>query len=504
MLKRLQNLIVLGVLSSAMITSNTLVFAEDELQTDMKVQISETQAPETQVPETQAPETQPPETQTPETQAPETQVPETQSPETQSPETQAPETQVPETQAPETQAPETQAPETQTPGSETHETDTEKRDQNTQDDKEKAAESEETKNSPYSSNEELISHQNIISIKPVTRDFRFQQIEAQQIVIKSGCSVYEEKSEQSRAVGKTTGKTLAYILADAESEWVYIESGECRGFIEKENIIAGNLADFVLTRDRITQTVKVLIPLNENKAVTYTKTSVYPVITDKVYGIAKSSVSIYADRNTFNTNSIVGMLPEEGLAYILKDCGTAYFIESGNVRGFVSKESFVAGDYANAKVSQKSENSFQLASEKVSPEENPACYYTLLSVKEADDNSVIRTSIVNFALQFVGNPYVWGGTSLTNGADCSGFVQSIYANYGYSIPRVACDQAVYGTQIPVSDAEPGDLIFYAEQGYVYHVSMYIGNGQVVQAYSSSAGIITSDIGGNAVWATRII
>ncbi len=118
--------------------------------------------------------------------------------------------------------------------------------------------------------------------------------------------------------------------------------------------------------------------------------------------------------------------------------------------------------------------------------------------------SAARASIVNFALQFVGNPYVWGGTSLTNGADCSGFVQSIYASFGYDLPRVACDQAGYGTQIPISDAEPGDLIFYAKSGYVYHVSMYIGDGQVVQAYSTKAGIITSDIGPNAVWATKIL
>ena len=67
-----------------------------------------------------------------------------------------------------------------------------------------------------------------------------------------------------------------------------------------------------------------------------------------------------------------------------------------------------------------------------------------------------------------------GGTSLTNGCDCSGFTQSIYANFGYYIPRVAEAQAGYGMQIPVSSAEPGDLIFYAKNGYVYHVSMYIG------------------------------
>lgn len=140
----------------------------------------------------------------------------------------------------------------------------------------------------------------------------------------------------------------------------------------------------------------------------------------------------------------------------------------------------------------------------IEPAENKACYYTLTSVREASQAAKTREAMVNFALQFIGNPYVWGGTSLTNGADCSGFVQSIYANFGYSLPRVAEDQSRYGMQIPIDSAEPGDLIFYARNGYVYHVSMYIGNGQVVHAAGRKVGIITSGIGSNAVWATRII
>ena len=125
-------------------------------------------------------------------------------------------------------------------------------------------------------------------------------------------------------------------------------------------------------------------------------------------------------------------------------------------------------------------------------------------MKEASQAAKTREALVNYALQFVGNPYVWGGTSLTNGADCSGFVQTLYATFGYSLPRVADAQSVTGMQIPISSAEPGDLIFYAKNGYVYHVSMYIGNGQVVHAAGRKQGIIVSGISGNAVWATRLI
>ena len=90
--------------------------------------------------------------------------------------------------------------------------------------------------------------------------------------------------------------------------------------------------------------------------------------------------------------------------------------------------------------------------------------------------------MLKYASQFIGNPYVWGGTSLTLGADCSGFVQTIYSAYGYSIPRVAEAQAQYGMQIPVSEAKPGDLIFF-EKTYntvgASHVGIYVGNGMMI-------------------------
>lgn len=496
MLKRLRRLIMLGVLSVSMLTSNTLVFAADEAPLN-----EETQAPETEAP----PETQPPETQPPETQAPETEAP----PETQPPETQVPETETsPETQPAETQPSETPAPETQPSETDSEKSETEKGQNKTDimdgsDDARKAAESEGIKNSPYATNSELIAHQHIVSIQPAAKYFRFEKVEASRAILKSGCKVYEEKNTSSRIVGKASAKSLVYILADKNSDFIYIESGECRGFVKKDDLLTGDIAEFILSRDGALQDVDAMVSLNKNAATTYTKTSVYDVVVNKDYAIIKKDADIYDDIDKENA-SVVGTISQNGLAYILKDAGKMYFVESANVRGFIEKDAVVTGDYADIKVSQQSEDSFSQAQEKISPENNKACYYTLTSVKEADDGYAARNSIVNFALQFVGNPYVWGGTSLTNGADCSGFVQSVYASFGYDLPRVACDQAEYGTQIPVSDAEPGDLIFYAKEGYVYHVSMYIGNGQVVQAYSTKAGIITSDIGPNSVWATKIL
>lgn len=107
----------------------------------------------------------------------------------------------------------------------------------------------------------------------------------------------------------------------------------------------------------------------------------------------------------------------------------------------------------------------------------------------------IRQDVVNFALQFVGNPYVYGGTDLYNGTDCSGFTQSVMLNFGYTLPRTAGEQSVNGQEISQDELQPGDLLFYsgdADYG-IDHVTMYIGGGQVVHASSPSNGIMISNI-----------
>ena len=100
-----------------------------------------------------------------------------------------------------------------------------------------------------------------------------------------------------------------------------------------------------------------------------------------------------------------------------------------------------------------------------------------------------RSKVVNYALQFVGNPYVWGGTSLTKGADCSGFTMQVMKQFGVSLPHYSGAQAKMGKPVKSSEMRPGDLIFYANSGgTVNHVAMYIGNGQIVHAASKKSGI----------------
>lgn len=103
-------------------------------------------------------------------------------------------------------------------------------------------------------------------------------------------------------------------------------------------------------------------------------------------------------------------------------------------------------------------------------------------------------NIANFALNFVGNPYVWGGTSLTRGADCSGFVMSVYANFGIGLNRTSRAQASNGYAVSMSELQPGDLVFYAANGRsISHVAIYIGGGRVVHASTPRTGIIVSSV-----------
>ncbi|RGY99841.1 NlpC/P60 family protein [Clostridium sp. AM58-1XD] len=102
--------------------------------------------------------------------------------------------------------------------------------------------------------------------------------------------------------------------------------------------------------------------------------------------------------------------------------------------------------------------------------------------------SATRSAIVAYAKQFLGNPYVYGGTSLTSGADCSGFVMSVFEHFGITTGRSSRDQAAKGKEIPVYSVQPGDLLFYSSGDYINHVGIYIGGGQIIHSSTPKTGI----------------
>ena len=115
------------------------------------------------------------------------------------------------------------------------------------------------------------------------------------------------------------------------------------------------------------------------------------------------------------------------------------------------------------------------------------------SENEVPYNEIISNQVVNYALKFVGGPYVYGGNSLTNGTDCSGFTKLVFANYGVYLPRSAPEQAYAGVHVDLSDIKPGDIIVSGYDGVVCHASLYIGDGKLVHALNSNVGIVVTSM-----------
>ncbi len=140
----------------------------------------------------------------------------------------------------------------------------------------------------------------------------------------------------------------------------------------------------------------------------------------------------------------------------------------------------------------KEETSEESEIEEVSEEE----VYSInlaASVEEIPYNEIISNQVINYAMQFVGGPYVYGGNSLTNGTDCSGFTKLVYANYGVYLPRSAPEQAHVGTHIDLNNIMPGDIVVSGYDGVVCHAAIYIGDEKLVHALNSNVGIVVTSL-----------
>ena len=243
-------------------------------------------------------------------------------------------------------------------------------------------------------------------------------------------------------VGKFTGYAGCNILGE-EDDWYKIQSGPVTGYVRKDLIATGDTA-----QNLAVQHAQVMAIVNTESLNVRSEAS-----TDSKAWTAVTSGQRY---------NVLNQL--DGWVQLELDAGD----DDGEDQGaFVStRDSNVTVQYA-----------LQEAIE----------YYP--AVEAANAAMDFRNKIVNFACQFVGNRYVWGGTSLTHGCDCSGFTQSVLKNFGISVPRVSRDQARTGSKVTSANMRPGDLIFYANRsGTINHVGMYIGNGQVVNAASTRSGI----------------
>lgn len=178
---------------------------------------------------------------------------------------------------------------------------------------------------------------------------------------------------------------------------------------------------------------------------------------------------------------VVGKIAKDGICEIVSREEEWSLITSGEVEGYISNEYLLRGAEANERAEELLEAGVELETA-----------MTLTEYRYGKGVTDVQMAVCEYARQFVGNPYRWGGTSLTKGADCSGFTLSVYKNFGVSLPHSSKAQAHCGTRVDISDVQPGDLIFYGGSN-IHHVALYIGNGQVVHAKSRDTGIVVSSM-----------
>ena len=319
-------------------------------------------------------------------------------------------------------------------------------------------------------------------------DFRFTQIPEAEwyCTLADGLgntAVYESIGTNAKQVGEIPYFGKLYILDQVDETWAYVESGNVRGFVKKEELLEKTMAEELVTEigTEAFPDGEAWCEAADNAAFTYTHTTTRPVLAQKEYAVFLYSGSIleYARKDARE----VGRSTSGCLVYILETADDGWlFVESGDVRGFVQISSLLETQASVDLVKSIGEADMPLAQEVISPQENRSCYYTLISVKEAC--STLGEQIAKAAQQYVGSlGYVWGGTSLVSGADCSGFTQSLFARFGIVLPRLAEEQGIQGQMVgSFMDAQPGDIVYWSSGP---HVGIYIGKGLVVQCSGDS-------------------
>ena len=261
-------------------------------------------------------------------------------------------------------------------------------------------------------------------------------------------NIRETPDMKGNIIGKISGDGACEVLGE-EGEWLQIKSGKVEGYIKAEYVLTGSEA-----LEKAGSLLKTVADVNTEGL----KVRTQPSTDSEVLDIVGSDQSFD----------------------VLEELDEWVKIDLDGEEGYLFK------DYVN--VGAKLDEAL-----------------TISEVMYGAGVSDVRMALSNFAKQYIGNPYVWGGTSLTKGADCSGFVLSVFRNYGISLPHSSRAQANCGTKISLSELKPGDLVFYGNRSGINHVAIYVGGGQVVHASNPRVGITISGVSYRSpVKAVRVI
>ena len=269
--------------------------------------------------------------------------------------------------------------------------------------------------------------------------------------VENHLNVREAPSTESKLVGKMSNNNGCEII-EADGEWYHIISGTVEGYVHSDYLLTG---------------AKAIIRANE----VVTKT-------------AKATEGGLRVRSEPNTDSeIITTMGEGERLEVLEE------LEGWIKVSLDDEEAYISADYA-------------VVEEELDTAITMTTSGRLTELLYGEGVSDVRVDLCQYAKEFLGNRYVWGGASLTKGTDCSGFTMMVYKKYGISLPHSSVSQSKMGTKVSLSEAKAGDLVFYAKGGTVNHVGIYIGNGQVIHASNPKQGIKISPVGYRTIHSIR--
>jgi len=319
-----------------------------------------------------------------------------------------------------------------------------------------------------------------VSQEPTEEDLFRQLVIAQ---VTNYVNVRSLPSEEGEIIGKLYNNSVGTFISE-EDGWYQISSGDVVGYVKGEYCVTGEDAVEIAKRvgKRIATVTTQTLFIRKEPTTESDKLGMLP---------EGEELLVYEEREGWVKVDI-----EEGTGWVSADYVSLH-------SEFVQAESREQEEKRLAKEAEERKKAREAAAAQAAAvaAQNAAAQAAAPAVDYAvGDGGEMGASVAEYALQFVGNPYVYGGTSLTDGADCSGFVMSVYANFGVSLPHSSAADRSQGYAVDsLENAQPGDLICYSG-----HVALYIGNGQIVHASNSKTGIIVSNVDYRSVLAIRRI